>query len=69
MSQDELLVENFLSQLAKAQLHTVGPKLIFGALFDRIGFSAIKDETFQNLTIARLAFSLSKLKTIDHLRG
>jgi len=68
MSQDELLIENFLAQLSNAQIRTVGPELIFGALFDRIGFSAIDDEIFRHLTIARLAFPLSKLKTIDYLR-
>lgn len=68
MSQDELLIENFLTQLSNAQIRTVGPELIFGALFDRIGFSAIDDKIFRHLTIARLAFPLSKLKTIDYLR-
>lgn len=68
LNQGELHVENFLTQLSNAQIHTVGPELIFGALFDRIGFSAITDEIFRHLTIARLAFPLSKLKTIDYLR-
>lgn len=67
-SRDELVVENFLDGLENTQVHTVGPELIFGTLFNRIGFSAIKDDVFRHLTIARLVFPVSKLKTIDYLR-
>lgn len=67
-SKDEVIVESFVEQLSNAQIRTVGPELIFGTLFDRIGFSAIPDEMFRHLVIARLAFPLSKLKTVDYLR-
>lgn len=67
-NREELIVENFLDDIGNAQIHTVGPELIFGALFDRIGFSTIKGELFRHLTIACLAFPVSKLKTIDYLR-
>jgi transposase len=67
-SHDDLLIEQFVSGLSSAQVRTVGPEIIFGALFDRIGFSTIPEELFRHLTIARLAFPGSKLKTIDYLR-
>lgn len=67
-SQEELAVEQFVAGLSSAQVRTSGPELIFGALFDRIGFSAIEDPLFRHLTVARLAFPASKLKTIDYLR-
>lgn len=67
-SKEELAVENFLEHLANAQIRTVGPELIFGTLFDRIGFAVIEDELFRHLTIARLVYPVSKLKTIDYLR-
>lgn len=67
-TKEDLILENFLDHLTNAQIHTVGPELIFGALFDRIGFSAIQDELFRHLTIARLAYPTSKLKTMDYLR-
>ncbi len=67
-SSKDLALQDFVGHLRNAQIHTVGPELIFGALFDRIGFSEIKDELFRHLTIARLAFPVSKLKTIDYLR-
>ena len=66
-TREEIAVEEFVHGLRSAQIHTIGPELIFGALFDRIGFNAIKDELFRHVTIARLAFPVSKLKTIDYL--
>ena len=60
-SKEDLILENFLDHLTNAQIHTVGPHLIFGALFDRIGFSTIQDELFGHLTIARLVYPTSKL--------
>lgn len=60
-------VENFLDEVANAHIRTIGPELIFGTLFDRIGFNAVRDETFRHLVVARLAFPLSKLKTAEYL--
>ncbi len=68
-SKEDLALENFVESLKNSQVRAVGPELIFGALFDRIGFSSIKEELFRHLTIARLAFPVtSKLKTVDYLR-
>jgi len=67
-STNDLVLQDFVGHLRNAQIHAVGPELIFGALFDRIGFSAIKEELFRHLTIARLAFPISKRKTVDYLR-
>lgn len=66
-SKEDLAIETFAESLANAQIRTKGPELIFGTLFDRIGFSAIDDEMFRHLIIARLAYPVSKLKTIDYL--
>jgi len=66
-SREELAVEEFVASLRAAQIRTVGPELIFGALFDRIGFNAVKDELFRHITIARLVYPTSKLKTADYL--
>lgn len=64
---DEITIQNFVESLSNRQVHTVGPELIFGVLFDRIGFNVIKDELFRHLIIARLAYPTSKLKTVDYL--
>lgn len=66
-SKEELAVENFVADLSGAQVRTVGHELIFGTLFDRIGFNAIKEELFRHVTIARLVYPISKVKTIDYL--
>lgn len=61
-------VKTFIHSLRNAQVRTVGPELIFGTLFDRMGFGIIDEEIFRHITIARLAFPRSKLKTADYLR-
>ena len=65
---DEITIRNFVENLSNRQIHTIGPELIFGALFDKIGFNAIEDELFRHLVIARLAYPSSKLKTADYLQ-
>lgn len=66
-SQEGLVIENFVEQLANSDICTVGPELVFGALFDRIGFNAIHDVLFRHMVIARLTYPTSKLKTVDYL--
>lgn len=63
----DVLVESFLSEVENAQIRTIGPELVFGKIFDSIGFDAINEALFRHLVIARLAFPLSKLKTIEYL--
>lgn len=67
-TKEDLAAENFLGGLTNAQIRTIGPELIFGALFDRIGFNAIQEEMFRHLVIARLSYPTSKLKTVDYLK-
>lgn len=66
-SDDDNLVEKVISSLSNSSIRTVGPEIIFGKIFDHIGFSAIEEDFFRHLVISRLAFPLSKLKTIDYL--
>ena len=66
-SERDLAVENVMQRLSNSCVRTVGPELIFGVLFDRMGFSAIPDELFRHIILARLAFPVSKLKTVDYL--
>ncbi len=53
--------------LSNSHIRTVGPELIFGKIYDHIGFGAIGEPLFRHLVIARLAFPLSKLKTAGYL--
>ncbi len=66
-SATDLIVENAMDSLSNASIRTIGPELIFGSLFDHIGFNQIDDRLFRHLVIARLAFPTSKLKTVDYL--
>jgi transposase len=65
--ENDALIESFVGQLQNSQIRTVGPELVFGRIYDAIGFDAIEEELFRHLVIARLAFPLSKLKTVDYL--
>jgi len=64
---EEAAVKRFLGQLSNQQVRVVGPEIIFGTLFDRLGFGSIPEELFRHIVIARLAHPVSKLKTVDYL--
>jgi transposase len=66
-SENDLMIEQVFSSLKNTSIRTVGPEIIFGKIYDSVGFNAINEELFRHLVIARLAFPLSKLKTIDYL--
>jgi transposase len=65
-------LDNFVNQsfsiLENSDIRTVGPEIIFGKIYDSIGFNQIEEELFRHLVISRLAFPLSKLKTVDYLQ-
>lgn len=65
-NQDEQ-IEKAFSLLSNSNIRTVGPELVFGKIYDYIGFNAINEELFRHLVISRLAFPLSKLKTVEYL--
>ena len=66
-SVDDARIESFLSTLQNGQVQVVGPELVFGKIYDSLGFDAIQQHLFRDLVIARLAYPGSKLKTIDYL--
>lgn len=67
ISESDTIVKQVFSALNNSSIRTVGPEIIFGKIYDRIGFNAVKEDLFRHLVIARLAFPLSKLKTIDYV--
>jgi transposase len=67
VSENDAIIDQAYSGLSNANIRTLGPEIIFGKIYDSIGFNAIDAEMFRHLVIARLAFPLSKLKTIDYL--
>ena len=66
-SEQDELIEDVISSLSNSSVSTIGPELIFGRIYDYIGFGHIKEELFRHLVISRLAFPLSKLKTTEYL--
>jgi len=66
-SENDTIVEQVFGTIANSGIRTVGPEIIFGKIYDSIGFNHINEELFRHLVIARLAFPLSKLKTIEYL--
>ena len=64
---DELLLDEFISRLSNNQLQVIGPELIFGSLYDMIGYNRLSDELFRHLVITRLFHPGSKLKTCNYL--
>lgn len=65
---EAIKAESVLRGIENANIHTIGPELIFGTLFDRIGFNIVPDILFRHLVITRLAYPCSNLKTVDYLR-
>lgn len=61
------IISDFMSTLANSQVRVHGPELVYGSLYDQIGYNAIKDEMFRHLVVCRLFSPGSKLKTIDYL--
>ena len=66
-SEHDELIESAISSLSNSSISTVGPELIFGRIYDYIGFGRIGEELFRHLVISRLTFPLSKLKTTEYL--
>lgn len=66
-SEQDAYLEGYMDTMTNAQVHVIGPELIFGKIYDAIGFGAVKEELFRHLVIARLAYPGSKLKTVDYL--
>lgn len=64
---DEVM-EPELNQLCNDNIRVVGPEIVFGRIFNHIGFSAIKDSLFRDLCISRITHPGSKLQLSKYLR-
>ncbi len=67
VSETDTVVEQVFSAIDNASIRTIGPEIIFGRIYDSIGFNSIGEELFRHLVISRLVFPLSKLKTLEYL--
>ena len=66
---EESQYETILTSITNNQIQVIGPELIYGRIFDKIGYNRIEDKLFRHLVITRLYNPGSKLKTIDYLRN
>jgi transposase len=60
-------IDRFVHSIKNTQIQVIGPELIFGTLYDRIGYGAIHNDMFRHMVICRLFNPGSKLKTADYL--
>lgn len=61
------VISDFMSSLSNSQVKVSGPELVYGSLYDQIGYNAIEDDMFRHLVVCRLFNPGSKLKTMDYL--
>ena len=65
--EEEDVIDGFVSSLNNNQVQVAGPELVFGMLYDRIGYGAIRNRMFRNIVICRLFNPGSKLKIVDYM--
>jgi len=68
VSEQDELIDKTLSTLENSDIRTIGPEIIFGKIYDSIGFNKVGEVMFRHLVISRLVFPLSKLKTVEYLQ-
>lgn len=59
-------ITDFVGSLSNNQISVDGPDVLFGKLFDHVGYGAIGG-LFRPLVLSRLVMPGSKLKTVDYL--
>ena len=69
VDQDDLVVENFVNSISNDHLQIVGPELILGRIYKKIGFpDGGSCDLFKWLVLCRLVYPGSKLKTVDYFK-
>ena len=59
-------IDDFIEDFSNSQISVEGPEVIFGRLFDYVGYGEIGG-LFRPLVLSRLVAPGSKLKTVDYL--
>ncbi|MCK4288940.1 MAG: IS1634 family transposase, partial [Bacteroidales bacterium] len=57
-----------ISELSNDSIQVVGPVLVFGAIYDKVGFNTIKEPLLKDLVISRITHPGSKLKLSGYLK-
>jgi transposase len=66
---DDLVVDSFVESISNEHLQIVGPELVLGKIYEKIGFpKGGSCNYFKHLVLCRLVYPGSKLKTVDYFR-
>jgi len=65
---DDPLTLPRVDEVGNDDIRIVGPELVFGRIFDHIGFNRIPDQLFRDLVISRITHPGSKLQLSEYLR-
>lgn len=66
---DDLVVDSFVGSISNEHLQIVGPELVLGKIYKKIGFpEGGSCDYFKHLVLCRLVYPGSKLKTVDYFR-
>jgi len=57
-----------VDEVSNDDIRVIGPELIFGKIFDHIGFNQIPDQLFRDLVISRITHPGSKLQLSEYLQ-
>jgi len=70
IEQEDVLIDSFMSTLYNEDITLQGPDLVFGSLFDKIGYSKVLKDTryLKALAVSRVVMPGSKLSTVDYLK-
>lgn len=70
LDDEAVAYDKVLAGLRQSQLRLVGPELVYGTLFDRIGYDKVKtanNALFRALVVTRLYHPGSKLRTAEYM--
>lgn len=70
LEDEAVAYDKVLANLRQSQLRLVGPELVYGTLFDRIGYDKVKtanNALFRALVVTRLYHPGSKLRTAEYM--
>jgi transposase len=65
---DDPLTLPRVDEVGNDDIRVVGPELVFGRIFDHIGFNKIPDQLFRDLVISRITHPGSKLQLSEYLQ-
>jgi transposase len=67
--QEDILIDSFVASLYNEDITLAGPDLVFGSLFNELGYSEVLDDSeyLKALVVSRVVMPGSKLRTIEYL--